>query len=932
LSATRGRFATVSDVSVVRTSPTKVLEVLWGKSDAGGQPNLLLQHLLDTAAVAEVLWDVYLSDAVRRPLDDITRGRGRQLFALLGGWHDLGKATPGFQGKVPALAQRVEMAGLPTRVETRAEKWRHELASALIVREVLQDRWPVEHVEWFWPLLAGHHGRVPSRGKLQPKPRWMRGGEGWVAAQHALAARVADELNDDLRPPQASPTRSRQLVAVGHLVMADWIASDERHFPGVDDPTRVSITVARERARVAVAALGLRRGLRPAPTQDTAALMRRRFGRDSRPVQALVAEAARHGAGLLLVEAPTGEGKTEAALLAVELLAARSGQDGVYVGLPTQATSDPMFTRVHSWLSTFEDPPSPGLLHGKRAFNSEWAALQQRTSYAGVDDYGLADPYASPRQREAKPPADWFLGRKRGLLQPVAVGTVDQVLYAATRTKHVMLRHAGLAGGVVVLDEVHAYDVYMAQFLEEALRWAAAADVPVVLLSATLPPQARQSLVDAYAQGATGSPDATVPLGASPGYPSVLAVRREDSNVQTGWTSCAGARASRPFAVSVLEQVSEQDDAGLVELLGERLRSGGTCLVVRNTVTRAQQTYRALQPLFADDVVLLHARLTVGARTDRAETLLRELGPGEQARPARRVVVATQVAEQSFDIDADLLVTDLAPIDLLLQRAGRLHRHERPNGARPLTLRDPQVVVTGLQWQGDAIPLLPAGSRAVYGEHLLLRAAALVQAGLDRGWDLPADVPRLVAAGYARDEQVPAGWRDWLVAVRAEEDEQSERRQADARRFLLAGVRGQALPTLAGLHEMDVAEVDDDEVAAVVRDGENSVEVTLVVRDGHGYRTLDGRWLGATGEAVITDPTLHREVAACAVRLPASPATRQLNAAARQELGPLPGWADDVYLRSARALELDASGAATLGLWRLSYDAELGLLHERTSW
>lgn len=130
---------------------------------------------------------------------------------------------------------------------------------------------------------------------------------------------------------------------------------------------------------------------------------------------------------------------------------------------------------------------------------------------------------------------------------------------------------------------------------------------------------------------------------------------------------------------------------------------------------------------------------------------------------------------------------------------------------------------------------------------------------------------------------------------------------------------------------MDVAEVDDDEVAAVVRDGDDSVEVTLVLRDGHGYRTLDGRRLGATGEAVITDPTLHREVAASAVRLPASPATRQLNAAARQELGPLPGWADDVYLRNARALELDASGAATLGLWRLSYEAELGLLHERTS-
>ncbi len=204
--------------------------VFWGKSDAAGRPNLLLQHLLDTAAVAELLWDRYLSDAVRRPLDEVMGGRGRELYALLGGWHDVGKATPGFQAKVPALAARVDAVGLRTRAETRTERWRHELASAVIVREVLKDRWPREHVDWLWPLLAGHHGRVREVAALRPPARWLRGDDLWEVEQRRLVLRVLDELGGSLPVPARRPSRSRQLALAGHLVMADWIASDEAHF------------------------------------------------------------------------------------------------------------------------------------------------------------------------------------------------------------------------------------------------------------------------------------------------------------------------------------------------------------------------------------------------------------------------------------------------------------------------------------------------------------------------------------------------------------------------------------------------------------------------------------------------------------------------------------------------------------------------------
>uniref|UniRef100_UPI002AD3E96F CRISPR-associated helicase Cas3' n=1 Tax=Frankia sp. Cas4 TaxID=3073927 RepID=UPI002AD3E96F len=278
--------------------------------------------------------------------------------------------------------------------------------------------------------------------------------------------------------------------------------------------------------------------------------------------------------------------------------------------------------------------------------------------------------------------AEWFLGAKRGLLAPVTVGTVDQLLHAATRTKHVMLRHAGMAGRVVVLDEVHAYDVYMAQFLFEALRWLADAGVPVVVLSATLPPVLRLRLVRSYLQGALQERDVDVAdLPVPRGYPSSTAV------CVTGgkrWAEVASGPSWRdpiPVGVEVLAETPDFSPATVAAAVAVEVGAGGCALVVCNTVARAQDVYSALRPVFGADVMLLHARFIAAERAVRTERVVDLLGrpgrPDGAARPPRLVVVATQVAEQSFDVDVDLLVTDLAPIDLLLQRVGRLHRHDR---------------------------------------------------------------------------------------------------------------------------------------------------------------------------------------------------------------------------------------------------------------
>lgn len=901
--------------------------VLWGKSNAAGMMNLLSQHLLDAAAVAGLIWDRYLASSVKTHLDRCCDNSGREFFALMCALHDVGKASPAFQSKAPQFLESLRAAGLACQL-TKSEQrsWHHTLAGAVVVRRVLKRAgWDEAHVEWVWPLIAGHHGVVPPRGKLlRARMTKVQGGPEWVTAQDALVELVVSELGTDLNAlqPAARPPRAVQLALLGGVIMADWIASDERHFNGIADPARVSSAHARERAEKAWTALRIRGGWDPSTLVAVADPVKHRFGKSARPAQAAVAELAERmpAPGLLVVEAPMGDGKTEAALVAAEVLARRFGADGIFVGMPTQATSDPMYTRVRKWADAVAPGAPVGLLHGKRRFNKEWHELVTETAFSGIDEYGCDDEFGEPRQRDDVP-AEWFLGRKRGLLMPIAVGTVDHVLYAATRTRHVMLRHLGLAGRVVILDEVHAHDVYMSRFTMEALRWLADAGVPMVLLSATLAPAQRAALVRAYLQGALGKRDID-PVLPPMGYPGVLAVSVADGEPVIETRTAPSWRADLPVTVEILDERPDDGPAQVVEVVADALRDGGCALVVHNTVRRAQQTYLAMRGVFGDEAVLLHARLAMGHRVERTERVLARLG-SDGARPHRMIVVATQLAEQSFDVDADLLVTDLAPIDLLLQRVGRLHRHER--SLRPALVANPRVVVTGVARRGSSAPWLPPGSRAVYGDWLLQRAAALVMTA--DTWAVPCDVPTLVASGYGDEPVTPPSWADAVAEAEMAWAQQLNLRTGRADQLLLSGEGKLGVETLAGLHDRASGDIPDEETAAtVVRDGAPSVEVVLVRHDGSRYLTLDGTPMGQHGEAVSDADVLER-VLHSTIRLPAH---EELTALAERELRPLPGWSADPWLAKTRALRLDEALTAQLGNFEFSYDPDLGLLHERS--
>ncbi|MFI8927421.1 CRISPR-associated helicase Cas3' [Streptomyces sp. NPDC053474] len=934
---------------------------------ADGTPNLLLSHMLDTGAVAERVWEDYLAPATRGMLDRVAGGpgRGRALLMWLAALHDLGKATPAWQGKYPEAAKAVREAGLTWHAPTvERYGWPHQHAGGHLVRRFLSEEgWPPEHVEWVWPLIAGHHGFFPLASGIKPPPPTRgqaEGRQGWREVQRVLFHRVGEllELRSAARlVPSEVPSRALQLHLAGLIAMADQMASGKEYFHGIDDPAKVTLGSARERAHRSWTALGMRRGWEGLPVPDDE-VFERRYGDPPRPVQQLATETARTmpAPGMLIIEAPMGEGKTRAGLVVAEILAARFGFDGVFVGMPRWSTADPMLREVKEWAEATQDGLGAhvALLHLWHNLSPEWTALHDATPEQRTEALGHCgeDTDTQPEERAGdQSPSEFFFSSGRGLLCPFVVSSLDELLYSAARSNWASMRMAGLLGKVVVLDEVHATDVHGSQFLQEALRWLGQARVPVVLLSATLPSEQRRQVLEAYLTGATGRDeyggDSTAALE---GPARVTAVCVPPDGGTTPSTplarACGSFRPDRAYTVEILSEdvlrpSPEAADAAVTARLAEELENGGSALVIRDTTPRAQSLYQSLRDHFGpDDVVLLHEHMTARDRAVRTDFCLRSLSPrGDSHRPRRLVVVATRVAEESFDVDVDLLVTDPAPVDLLLQRAGRLHR--APLRERPARLGVPRILVTGMT-TGDAgasamsSPHMPGFLHSCeqrYGRYPLLIAAHVVTeaaTGTGEPWVLPRRIPALTAAGYGDSSSLPAAWRDdadvaqrqWLDVRRARADQ--------ARRLLLSRRGSGEGGTLAGLHYVAARVLPGGrDLAALVRGEEPSAEAVVVVRDGRGYRTLSGIRLGEGGKvpaAQIDDLLTHT------IELPADYAPLH-----PPVLHPLPAWnkwpreqgeAAEPRLSVRRALVFDAWYQVVLEGRRLRYDAELGLVDE----
>lgn len=695
---------------------------LWAKS---GEPSGhgLLAHLLDVAAVVECLL------AIEPPS---TRQWAASAFGLdpaacprwiaaLAGLHDFGKGIPGFQAKWPQGMQADQANGLGfTHLAQQVD--RHDLATAALLGPLLH-RLAVASPGWLQQAVravSAHHGYHFRRSDVQngtppaEAPAWAAArAEVFRAFWHLLA-------------PQGRPSAEHlPLAAINWLAgltsAADWIASNPEWFslgPRGFDDLSAYYADAGERARTALARIGWQpyRCLAPEGL-DTDAALRRLVGRDdlqARPLQRAgdrllhtVSEPA-----LLLVEAPMGEGKTELAFLAHLRLQAANQHRGLYVALPTQATGNALFQRAGTFLDAFRQGPLDlQLVHGGAALNDDIQHLR-----------GIADD-----PQESLAASAWFAQRRRPLLSPYGVGTVDQALFGVLNVKHHFVRLWGLANRVVVLDEVHAYDAYTNGLIVVLLRWLKALGCSVVLMSATLPSARRNELLRAWAVDAASLPERA--------YPRLLLAAGGQLQSET-----FEVREQAPIQLAALEESLEALAAAALDLLAH----GGCGALIVNTVDRAQQLYRHLRESLGESahLLLFHARFPADSRAQRERDVLAAFdSTGE--RPARALLVATQVAEQSLDIDFDFMLSDLAPVDLLLQRAGRLHRHAQ--NVRPERHRQARLHVAGLARHAPP-DLKTTAWGYIYDPYILLRTWALLRD--EAQLQLPGDIDRLVQAVY----------------------------------------------------------------------------------------------------------------------------------------------------------------------------------------
>ncbi|MEJ5255582.1 MAG: CRISPR-associated helicase Cas3' [Acidimicrobiales bacterium] len=943
------------------------LAVLWAKTGTSGDEKRwhpLCFHVLDVAAVGAVLWRRWLARAVRREVttwwDDDEAVAGA-FVAWLCGAHDLGKASPAFQAKHPDLCARVKQAGFGFQgyVSTDAAATPHNIVSGLAVADYLERcGWPKRIRNQLGELAVAHHGRFVQGWTQYEHQAGTVGDDRWRACRVELASQLAGLVGFKAdRPREAALPQSLRLALSGLVTVADWIGSTEEWFPhacriGDDAPEidgRTWFECSMERAEVAVdellrpAAWSPLDGLDPELMHDvghqksvspeaSGRFFRARFGEafEPRPVQRRAIEvAAQAGAPpLMLIEAPTGEGKTEAAMAAAEVLASRFGCDGLFIALPTQATGNQMFERVLTWLERQPGRHTVSLAHGKASMSKRYKALKAGPVAIDEDDSARAGLGATGGEARSEPEhpsqlqaSEWIAGRKRALLAPFVVGTVDQLLLAALASRHVALRHIGLAGKVVIVDEVHAYDAYMSVFLHRALSWLAAQRIPVILLSATLPDAQRAELLDAYGATPGSSTDASPTVSEYP----VIVVQEGGGDAPMRVEPVRGTVNARRVRVELVpEPPRQRGDGGKPEvgddvilgLLERKLEAGGCALVLRNTVRRAQDSYESIRSAFPDwPVTLFHSRYIPPDRRDREMDLQQRFGPPSKAssrsRPERAVVVATQVVEQSLDVDFDVLITDLAPLDLLVQRVGRVHRHDR--GRRPEAVAEPQMYVVGWDRDGGPGPRVPGGSLGIYGGHLLVRTWAVLRDLCPDGHlEVPGDLRRLLAATYGPDQHDPDDLRERLSALLDKERKALKERRHVAAQFALKAP-GKPSELLAGafVATFGAADEDDPTARACVRDGDAGAEVIVLV---------DGTPASSVGSRSAPSRYEVDELLNSVVTLPSYVLSDGLDDLANAS----DRWSV-AAVRRLKLLELDAEGYGEVGDWRVRYTAEKGL-------
>ncbi|MGV6859123.1 MAG: CRISPR-associated helicase Cas3', partial [bacterium] len=764
----------------------------WGKAGADEESNgppchLLAYHSLDVAAVATAL-------LTQRPqlLARLSRLMGlgedqtRAWVIYLLGLHDLGKFAESFQ----QLREDLRLGFWPDeKIRNKDYSLRHDALGWLLWREFLgfelldeefQD-FIEEAMDYWLAAVTGHHGWPPDvsdkRERLKHHFRDFDQQAAFDFSRQWLELTGPDlgalkQYFDDA--DFARRQREASWLLAGIAVLSDWLGSNREYFDFIDTPMPLSqywethaLPAAEEAVRQA--------GILPPPVH----IMREPrdlFDYLEKPTplqQACLDLPIEPEPQLFILEDVTGAGKTEAALiLAARLMAVGQGE-GVYIGLPTMATANAMYERMVKVYRRLYRPgdgvPSLILSHSARHLSK---AFQQSLLALQADDprYGDEESIVAQCNR-------WLAdNRKKGLLADVGIGTIDQALLAAMPARHQSLRLLGLENKILILDEVHAYDAYTSEPLKRLITFHAALGGSVILLSATLTRNQREQLVSAFQGSLQAEPE-------SMAYPLLTHASR------------GALLTERPVATraSVARQVKvkqHHEEGALLDVIRAAVEAGECVCWIRNTVADARSAWGVLRDaewLKEGKLHLFHSRFALCDRLRIEQEMLERFGKSSTSEQRRgRVLIATQVVEQSLDLDFDRMISDLAPIDLLIQRAGRLHRHSRGERGQPvLDLLTPEPIAAP---QPDWYQALFPKAHYVYPDTLILwRTAHLLQE--KGGWRMPEDARDLLEFVYDEAGDIPPGLADASLAVEGE-----TMSQRDAGRFaslrLDSGYRG----------------------------------------------------------------------------------------------------------------------------------------------
>ena len=919
-----------SIITILGEDNCLISDYIWAKKsekDGKWEWLSLTQHLIDTRCVTSLLWQHWLTDGQKQivldAINSINDLDGQKLAEFLALTHDAGKSSPSFILKRghnnsydfdKYLVEKLEdigFRGLSNTYLQNPNESPHSLAGQYILKKFgIKDD--------ISSIVGSHHGKPIDVKSLLDKQESFESNyyqfdtnndsenkqviEKWKQAQREILEWALSEC--DYKSIDALPRvkLTGQVILSGLLIMADWIASNTIFFPLLDTSVNV-VSNQSDRSRYGWSNWFETRPINIHSIDDINSLYQDRFGFDKpNSVQKTMFDTLNNidKPGLFILEAPMGVGKTEAALIGAEQLAYKFDRSGIFMGLPTQATCNGIFSRIRGWSENisecYYEDISIQLVHGKAKLNSD---------YTNLNMYRLQDEYDNSGNVISN---SWFTRRKTAMLDDVVIGTVDNFLLTSLKQKHLFLRHLGLSKKVVIIDEVHAYDAYMSEYLETSIKWMGAYNVPVILLSATLPADSRVKYAMAYLRG-QGKKKRDIK--------NLDGLRQLTNYPLITYTNGSSINKVINFPESEIKSVRvERLEKDCIEDTVKKLTDGGGIVgIIVNTVKMAQELALRFVEMFDEDtVILLHSNFIATDRLEKESNLINIAGKKAE-RPQKKIIIGTQVIEQSLDIDFDVLISELAPMDLLLQRIGRLHRHKIE---RPTLHRDPIIYVIGTSEEYE----FDEGTKYVYGSYLL----AQTQACLPNIIDLPSDISPLVQKVYGEELAIES---DKLKLFKKEFEKKKTKKKEKAKTYLL-GNPDLSVPSeennvsLIGWLKNTHPQSNEEYGYAQVRDVEEIIEVIVIKKCEKGYSFFD------ESEDIsdkIDDKKIAIKLSKATVRLPhfydeTNDVIRELE---KFNIEVLPEWQENQYLKGALGLMFDENNDCKIHGITLHYDKKYGM-------